>query len=690
MIENNNSNYMNEFYNDEVVISVLEGPEVIRQKPGMYIGGTENPDVIFREIVDNAFDEVYASKRTTGDRIFIDTNYNGSYCIVADAGRGLPISFAKNTRGASNSHEFDGITQAELSCTKLHAGGKFDSDKGISVGTHGVGSCATAALSESYIILSKITEKNYNQSIPDVQAVWESAGPRSKKDLYYILVLERGIKVFESAGKLKEISNRIFGNIPGYVDIPSGYSTIVLFRPDPTIFDTCNITVPYKNLENFLLIQDKIFRKNVEIVCNGQVLSSATFNPYQFEMIKRIVPADTSRNKEVIAYITFEVDPGLGSKSYEGSLNALVTNRGVHIQYVESCFEQALKSEFKINHRYITNGLQAKVIFLAENFMFDSQTKTTLKSIDKTKLADYAPIAKEFVKIFRNNREYWEAHVDRLNYLADSMKSLSAVDKSKALVSNGNNNSYFKIKNQLSDKLTDATAGKDNRDGCELFITEGLSAASGLIRSRTSSLHHAILALRGRVKNVDGLSTDKMLENEELKTILLCMGLGTIDYYVGQDILDPVERINAIRSACRYPGGLYLCQDSDADGSIICAQLVYFFYKFAPFVIEAGLLHVMISPTYEQGGKYFYQDSPTIDGEIPVGIDTSKHYSRFKGLGSIPLDEVPKVFFDHSSRRTALVTMEGAEYACRLVESLDDRKGLLIAAGIITNPFNLQ
>ena len=78
MIENNNSNYMNEFYNDEVVISVLEGPEVIRQKPGMYIGGTENPDVIFREIVDNAFDEVYASKRTTGDRIFIDTNYNGS------------------------------------------------------------------------------------------------------------------------------------------------------------------------------------------------------------------------------------------------------------------------------------------------------------------------------------------------------------------------------------------------------------------------------------------------------------------------------------------------------------------------------------------------------------------------------------------------------------------------------------
>lgn len=690
MIENNNSNYMNEFYNDEVVISVLEGPEVIRQKPGMYIGGTENPDVIFREIVDNAFDEVYASKRTTGDRIFIDTNYNGSYCIVADAGRGLPISFAKNTRGASNSHEFDGITQAELSCTKLHAGGKFDSDKGISVGTHGVGSCATAALSESYIILSKITEKNYNQSIPDVQAVWESAGPRSKKDLYYILVLERGIKVFESAGKLKEISNRIFGNVPGYVDIPSGYSTIVLFRPDPTIFDTCNITVPYKNLENFLLIQDKIFRKNVEIVCNGQVLSAATFNPYQFEMIKRIVPADTSRNKEVIAYITFEVDPGLGSKSYEGSLNALVTNRGVHIQYVESCFEQALKSEFKINHRYITNGLQAKVIFLAENFMFDSQTKTTLKSIDKTKLADYAPIAKEFVKIFRANREYWEAHVDRLNYLADSMKSLSAVDKSKALVSNGNNNSYFKIKNQLSDKLTDATAGKDNRDGCELFITEGLSAASGLIRSRTSSLHHAILALRGRVKNVDGLSTDKMLENEELKTILLCMGLGTIDYYVGQDILDPVERINAIRSACRYPGGLYLCQDSDADGSIICAQLVYFFYKFAPFVIEAGLLHVMISPTYEQGGKYFYQDSPTIDGEIPVGIDTSKHYSRFKGLGSIPLDEVPRVFFDHSSRRTALVTMEGAEYACRLVESLDDRKGLLIAAGIITNPFNLQ
>ena len=81
-------------------------------------------------------------------------------------------------------------------------------------------------------------------------------------------------------------------------------------------------------------------------------------------MIKKIIPADTSRNKEVIVYITFEVDPGLSSKSYEGSLNALVTNRGVHIQFVEACYEQALKSEFKINHRYVTNGLQARVIFL--------------------------------------------------------------------------------------------------------------------------------------------------------------------------------------------------------------------------------------------------------------------------------------------------------------------------------------
>ena len=464
-----NENNLNDFNNEEIEISVLEGPAIVRERASMYIGGIENPDVIFREIVDNAFDEVYASKRSVGDKIFIDTNYNGIYCIVADAGRGLPISYAKNTKGASNSHEFDNITQAELSCTRLHAGSKFDANKGISVGTHGVGSVATCALSESYIILSRITEKNYNQSIPDVFNVWNSAGPRSKKDLYYILVLEKGVKVYEGAGKLGDISNHIFGNIPGYVDIPSGYSTIVLFRPDPTIFETTKITVPYKNLENFLLIQDKIFKKKVEIVCDGQLLSSSTFVPYQFEMVKRIIPADTSRNKEVIAYITFEVDPGLGSKTFEGSLNALVTNRGVHIQYVESCFEQALKSEFKINHRYITNGLQARVIFLAENFMFDSQTKTTLKSIDKTKLADYGPIAKEFVKIFRNNRNYWEAHVDRLNYLADSMKSLSAVDKSKALVRNGNNNSYFKIKNQLSDKLTDATAGKDNRDGCELF-----------------------------------------------------------------------------------------------------------------------------------------------------------------------------------------------------------------------------
>jgi DNA gyrase/topoisomerase IV subunit B len=682
-----NENNLNEDFNkEEIEISVLEGPAIVRERAGMYVGSLENPDVIFREIVDNAFDEVYASKRSVGDKIFIDTSYNGMYCIVADAGRGLPISYAKNTKGASNSHEFDNITQAELSCTRLHAGSKFDASKGVSVGTNGVGSVATCALSESYIILSRITEKNYNQSIPDVFNVWNSAGPRSKKDLYYILVLEKGVKVYEGAGKLKDISNHIFGNIPGYVDIPSGYSTIVLFRPDPTIFETTKITVPYKNLENFLLIQDKIFKKKVEIVCDGQLLSSASFVPYQFEMVKRIIPADTSRNKEVIAYITFEVDPGLGSKTFEGSLNALVTNRGVHIQYVESCFEQALKSEFKINHRYITNGLQAKVIFLAENFMFDSQTKTTLKSIDKTKLADYAPIAKEFVKIFKANPEYWEAHVDRLNYLAQSMHSLGAVDRAKGLISSGNN--FYKMKSKFTEGFSDACAPRNDRWQAEIFVCEGLSPAGSLKRGRHGTYSHAVLPLRGRCISGDGLSVEKLLDNQEMNTLFSCIGLGLDCHFIGSDCSTPEEAYQMIQKHSNY-GKIILAMDEDQDGKAIVNTLVYNIFKFARFIIDFGMLYIVESPFFSQGGKNFYASDPVDQDGIPIGIDKSKPFRRYKGLGSINDTEVYNSFFNPNTRRLYRVTVEGSDFATSLVEDINCRKALLRESGILTNPFNL-
>lgn len=676
-IINENNNYMNDFESNE--IRVLDAVTSLRTRSGMFVGSTDGPEgasILLREVIDNCIDECFLIPYA--NRILIQEDFNGIYNLVCDNSRGMPIQI---------SPEY-GVTMTELAITKLNAGSKFDnSKKSSSTGQNGVGITAANCLSESYIMITKITENNYDKSIKEVYDAWINSGPRQRKDLYYIIATEKGIKVFEGAERLKDLSSRIFGHIPGYIELPQGYSTLVLFRPDPEIWKSTKVKIPYKNLEYFLLIEKKFFKKNIEVIANGQLLGD-TFEAYQFEFTKKIIPSDPSKNGEISFYVNFEVDPDLSPKVLEGSVNSLVSE-GVHLQYIENQFEIALRSEFGITHKCVTNGLKLRVVVLCGESVFDSQTKTRLRSLPGlSPKTDLVPIAKEFVKIFRANQDYWRLHVDKLNYLADSLKQLSSIDKSKALVTT-NNSSYFKIKTQLSDKLADATAPRNERHKCLLYIVEGDSAGSSLKRGRPSSLYYAVMPLRGRVKNVDGLSTDEMLANAEFKTLFQAIGLGTNEYNPVMDIVDPVERMNVLKNTGRY-GGVVVATDSDADGSIIAAQVIYCIYKFATFLIEAGMIYLADSPTFSQDGKYYYASDPTIDGEIPVGIDTSRKYLRYKGLGSLDANDVTKVFFDENTRRFIQVTPEGAEYACSLVESLEDRKNLLQAHKILTNPFNLK
>lgn len=659
--------------NDEIVIRALSNAQAVRTRPGMYIGTTDNPNLILAECYENNMDESFSCK--TCNNIVIYTDFYG-YCLTADNGRGLPITFSVDDPTK---------TQAFLAVAKLHAGGKFQTT-GITTGLHGVGVSCCNFLSSRFVCMSKITEDNWDKSIPPVRALWESQGPRSKKDLFYYLVFEEGELKFEGAGRKCDIE-KSFGFDKD--SIPSGLSTITFFAPDPKIFSSIKAEVSLQVLQNFLIIQDKFYKRKVSVWLDGTELTIKGFNPYRYEIIKSITPKDPTLNPELGIYITFEVDKDLGPKQDGGSVNGLKVDSGVHLKYVEAVYEEALKSEYKIKHKYTMNGLKMYVILLATEVSYSSQTKTNLVSISKVKITDFAELAKDFIKIFRKDPDYWGFHVEKLNILANSMKSLSAMDRAQQMIDQSSGNAFYRNKSNLVDGFSDATI--PNRWDAELFLCEGLSPAGSLKSGRKvipgQGLKEAVLPLKGKILNVSNVDIDKALDNKEISTIFTLLGVGIDGNNVTSNCKTPEEAYQALQKYCRY-GKVVIATDADSDGSQIASLILYLFSKYARFLIDFGMVYIAVSPLFMQGNKFYFPNDP-IDPStgFPVGLDLKKPYERYKGLGSIDKDLIYDSYYNPATRRLIQVTPDGIDYSMRLTEDIEERKKLLFGAGIISNPY---
>lgn len=440
---------------DENEIRLLPWRDAIRQRPGMYVSTVQDANILFRELVDNNADAV--TNCDTASTIIVEQDFNG-YFFSGDDGYGIPIKLSVDREGA---------TQCEVAVTALHSGSKFNASSKFSSGQNGCGASAVNALSESFIILSRITEENYDKSINSVLEAWNSCGPRQRKDLYYIIAFERGGKVYEGAHRIQEIEKMLFGTLPQYKEFPRGLSTITIFKPDPEIFESCTAKVPKKNLEYFTLIQEKFYKRKINVIINGQPLRDS-IKPYQFEFIKEIIPADQSKNPSVKVWISFEIGDDLTTKNLEGSVNSLVVESGAHLNFIQSAYEAALKSEYKISHKYLTEGLNLLCIVLAPDVVFDSQVKSRLRQISKVKVSDFEPIAKEFIKIFRKNSDIFQAHVDRLDQYALSQKAFGAKEKSLRMISSGRGVGFYKSRAEVPRGFADAT--NPNRLETELYL----------------------------------------------------------------------------------------------------------------------------------------------------------------------------------------------------------------------------
>lgn len=639
----------------------------------MYIGGVTNADILMKEVWDNSADESVSCSHC--DKIFIDQNWNG-YSIVGDNGRGIQISMSKDKPGQ---------TSCDTAVSYAHSGSKFLDTNIARSGQNGIGLTAVNSTSEEFIIMSKVTQENYNTSLPIVEGAWNSYGPRSKKDIFYIVAYRKGKKFYEGCDKLDNLEKMIFGaSGQPYEPLPRGFSTITMFKPDPEIFESTSANIPIKNIQYFLLIQEKLYKKKVEVMANRKLVNG-TFKPYQFEIFKTIIPADTSKNSSVTVYTTFEVDPELGQKVEAGSACGLSVDQGVHISYIETCYEEALKNEFKIKHRYLLNGLRICIIVIAGDLVYSSQTKERLKSISKVKQSDFGDITKEFQKIFRNNPEYWQEHVARLNYLADSMKSLSASEKAQKMIDDAQGRNMFKSRVELIEGFSDAT-GK-NRWDCELFLCEGLSPAGSLKSGRHNTQFHAVLPLRGKILSVLDKTVDQALDNKEIHTIFKVIGLGMDVNNVTKDAKSFEEAYELIKKYSRY-GKIVIAVDADPDGEQIKKLILYLFGKFGRFLIDFGMVYQIMSPIFEQGDKKFYPGDPLQDnGIFPIGLDPSKPFFRRKGLGAFNSEDIYDIFYNPATRKLIQVTPDGFDYSMKLTEDIEERKKLLFDAGIITNPY---
>lgn len=665
---------------EEEVIQYLPFPDCIRKRVGMYLGDVSSADICLREIVDNSTDEAAAGY---GDTIIISNDFNG-FMYVSDNGRGIPISLSADKPG---------LTQAYLSISDLHTGSKFSSTSNSRVGMNGIGSSSVNACSDIYILMSRITEDNYNRSIPEVKTLWESSGPRSKRDLFYVVVCEKGIKVYEGANRLKDIEKRLFSG--DHIPIPEGQSTIVMFKPDGTIFESTKAAIPVINLQYFLLIQSKFFDRRIGILANGEKLGN-TIKPLKFEVVKTVKPKDTSKNKEVSMYITFEYDPGMGNKATCGSVNGLEVNNGQHVTIAESCIKAALKDLYKIKHDYLLNGLQMRVILLASDVVFSEQIKSNLRSISKVKVTDFVDLVKEIEKVMKKNQAYFDSVVAKLNKLSESMKDLGASELAEKFMEGTSGVGLYRNKLSLVPGFVEAT-GRD-RTKCELFITEGNSAAGSLVAARPDTTRFAVLPLRGKILNVTNASVKRAMESQVIYTIFSVIGLGLDINNVVKDCKTREEAVEVIKQKSRY-GKIIIATDADADGSAIANELLHMFGKYASFMIELGLIYRAISPLWKGKSRttgritYYYPgDQYNKDTGFPLDMDEKAHYSRYKGLGSLSPEtgEVEDIFFSEGTRKIIKITPDGLNYAMSLNEDIVERKKLLTNRGILTNPYNFK
>ena len=599
-------------------IQVLEGLEPVRKRPGMYIGTTDVKGLhhLVTEVVDNSIDEALAGYCT---HIEVTVLPDGA-CRVRDNGRGIPTGIIPK----------EGKSAVEVVLTKLHAGGKFGSGGyKISGGLHGVGVSCVNALSEWLEVRvfqnGKIYKQVFNRGVP-----------------------QRALQV---VGETEETG------------------TEVTFFPDDEIFDS--IIFQYDTMK-LRLRELAYLNKGLKISLEDQREGLERKEVFCYEggikhfveqmnIGKDVVFPDTLYIEETvgdnIVEIAMQYNTGYDEKIYTYANNINTEEGGMHLEGFKSALtkvlndygqaSKTLKENEKLSGDDVREGLTAVLSVKLPEPQFEGQTKTKLGNAEmrgvvsrvlQAKLGEYLEenpkIGKELIsKAITAQRAREAARKARESFRKGVMEGTS-----------------------LPGKLADCS--DTDPMNCEIFLVEGDSAGGTAINGRDRQIQ-AILPLRGKILNVEKARLHRILDNEEIKSMIKAFGCGYKDDF---DI-----------SKRRYDR-IICMTDADVDGSHIRILLLTFFYRFMRPLVEEGHVYIALPPLYRvtlpnKEEHYYYSDVEL--KEFQDGYTGAKYdLQRYKGLGEMSNTQLYETTMNPETRTLLKVTVEDAEAADQIFSIL--------------------
>ena len=615
------TNEYNEY--NENQIQILEGLEAVRKRPGMYIGSTSSKGLhhLVYEIVDNSVDEALAGYCS---EINVCIN-NGNSIVVKDNGRGIPIGI----------HPQKGIPAVEVVFTILHAGGKFGGGGyKVSGGLHGVGASVVNALSEWLIV------KIYNGG-----NVYEQKYSRGN-------VLTKLTKVSTCD--------------------PDFTGTEIEFKPDFEIFD--DIEFSYDILKQ--RFQETAFlTKGIKIsICDKRDGYDQKQDIFHYEGgIKQFVEY-INKNKtpiyENVFYcegtkdnvnveVAFQHNDGYLENNYSYVNNINTIDGGTHVAGFKSALTKTINdyarkfSILKDNDKNLTGddireGITAVISVKIEEPQFEGQTKGKLGS-KEAKLAVDSVLNEKLTYFLEENPDISKIIVEKALVAA---RARDAAKKARELV---RRKSALEV-GRLPGKLTDCSEKDPTK--CELYIVEGNSAGGSAVKARNPKIQ-AILPLKGKILNVEKSRIDKILGNEEIRSMITAFGTGIHDDF-------DIEKI-------RYHK-IVLMTDADVDGAHITTLLLTFIFRFMTPLIEHGYIYLAQPPLYkiEKGNKEYYAYSDEEKEEIikQIGNEGLKPIQRYKGLGEMDAEQLWETTMDPQKRILVRVNIEDARLADEIFDQL--------------------
>ena len=606
-------------------ITVLEGLEAVRKRPGMYIGSvsTKGLNHLIYEIVDNAVDEHLAGYCT---EIHVTLEKDGS-ATVSDNGRGVPVGM----------HE-KGVSAARLVFTTLHAGGKFDDAAyKTSGGLHGVGSSVVNALSAYMDVqISRegyIHHDRYERGIPVVE-------------------LEKGL--LPTIGKTKKTG------------------TTINFLPDDTIFEKTKFRAEevksrlhetaYLNPELKIIFDDKRLEQPEHIENHepdGILGFIKDLNKKKDTLHDPVYFKGTADGIEVEAAFQYV------NEFHENVLgfcnNIYNAEGGTHLTGFKTTFTTVMnqyarelgilkEKDANFTGADIRNGMTAIISIKHPDPRFEGQTKTKLDNPDASKAVSKVA-GDEIVR-------YFDRNLDTLKTVLSSAEKAAKIRKTEEKAKTN-----LLTKQKYSFDSNGKLANCESRDPkkCEIFIVEG-DSAGGSAKTARDRNYQAILPIRGKILNVEKASIDKILANAEIKTMINAFGCGFSEGY-GNDFDITKLRYDKI----------IIMADADVDGAHISTLLLTLFYRFMPELIYEGHVYIAMPPLYKAMPKngeeeYLYDDKA-------LERYRKKHtgpftLQRYKGLGEMDAEQLWETTLDPERRLLKLVEIEDARMASSVTEML--------------------